>query len=69
MAIHAYAPCLSYATHELDGRIPVKVDIFDSCGHLINNNDRNYARMVKLCKSSVKSVIIGDQESRTVREI
>lgn len=34
MAIRAYDPCLSCATHNLDGRIPVKIDIFDSGGQL-----------------------------------
>lgn len=32
MAIRAYDPCLSCATHSLDGRIPVKIDIYDSKG-------------------------------------
>ena len=32
MAIRAYDPCLSCATHSLDGRIPVKIDIFDCTG-------------------------------------
>jgi F420-non-reducing hydrogenase large subunit len=35
MAIRAYDPCLSCATHNLDGRIPVKIDIFDSGGQLV----------------------------------
>jgi len=35
MAIRAYDPCLSCATHKLDGRIPVRIDIFDSSGHLV----------------------------------
>ena len=35
MAIRAYDPCLSCATHELDGRIPVKIDIFDCSGQLV----------------------------------
>jgi len=32
MAIRAYDPCLSCATHSLDGRIPVKIDIFYCTG-------------------------------------
>jgi F420-non-reducing hydrogenase large subunit len=32
MAIRAYDPCLSCATHELDGRIPVRIDIMDPTG-------------------------------------
>jgi len=35
MAIRAYDPCLSCSTHNLDGRIPVKIDIFDSGGQLV----------------------------------
>lgn len=36
MAIRAYDPCLSCATHNLDGRLPVRIDIVDSEGVLIN---------------------------------
>jgi len=32
MAIRAYDPCLSCATHALDGRLAVKVEIFDHTG-------------------------------------
>jgi F420-non-reducing hydrogenase large subunit len=35
MAIRAYDPCLSCATHRMDGRLPVKVDIYDPRGNLI----------------------------------
>lgn len=35
MAIRAYDPCLSCSTHILDGRCPVKIDIRDSNGNLI----------------------------------
>ncbi len=35
MAIRAYDPCLSCATHELDGTLPVRVDIFDSAGERV----------------------------------
>ena len=34
MAIRAYDPCLSCATHNLDGRIAVRVDIHDADGNL-----------------------------------
>jgi F420-non-reducing hydrogenase large subunit len=34
MAIRAYDPCLSCATHYLDGRIAVRVDIVDADGNL-----------------------------------
>lgn len=37
MAIRAYDPCLSCATHNLDGRLPVRIDIVDSEGILINS--------------------------------
>lgn len=37
MAIRAYDPCLSCATHNLDGRLPVKINIVDSDGILINS--------------------------------
>ncbi len=37
MAIRAYDPCLSCATHNLDGRLPVKIDIVDGDGILINS--------------------------------
>lgn len=35
MAIRAYDPCLSCATHTLDGKIAVKIDILDSAGDQI----------------------------------
>jgi F420-non-reducing hydrogenase large subunit len=35
MAIRAYDPCLSCATHALDGSLPVKVQIFDHRGELL----------------------------------
>ena len=35
MAIRAYDPCLSCATHHLDGTIPVKLEIFGPDGDLI----------------------------------
>jgi F420-non-reducing hydrogenase large subunit len=35
MSIRAYDPCLSCATHNLDGSIPVKVDILDAKGKLV----------------------------------
>jgi F420-non-reducing hydrogenase large subunit len=35
MSIRAYDPCLSCATHNLDGTIPVKLDILDYNGKLI----------------------------------
>ena len=35
MAIRAYDPCLSCATHNLDGSIPVKLDLLDHKGRLI----------------------------------
>jgi F420-non-reducing hydrogenase large subunit len=35
MSIRAYDPCLSCATHNLDGTIPVKLDILDNKGKLI----------------------------------
>jgi F420-non-reducing hydrogenase large subunit len=34
MAIRAYDPCFSCATHELDGRVPVKVTILGSDGKI-----------------------------------
>jgi F420-non-reducing hydrogenase large subunit len=36
MAIRAYDPCLSCATHTLDGRLPVAVEIRDHSGVLLN---------------------------------
>jgi F420-non-reducing hydrogenase large subunit len=36
MAIRAYDPCLSCATHKLDGTIPVRLDIYDDKGDLID---------------------------------
>ncbi len=35
MCIRAYDPCLSCATHKLDGTLPVKVDIYDAQGELL----------------------------------
>lgn len=36
MAIRAYDPCLSCATHFLDGRVAVKMDIADASGEVID---------------------------------
>jgi len=36
MAIRAYDPCLSCATHNLDGTLPVKITITDSKGRVID---------------------------------
>ncbi|MBM4387330.1 MAG: Ni/Fe hydrogenase subunit alpha [Deltaproteobacteria bacterium] len=35
MSIRAYDPCFSCATHELDGRIPVRIDLIDANGCLM----------------------------------
>jgi F420-non-reducing hydrogenase large subunit len=37
MSIRAYDPCLSCATHRLDGRLSVKVDIVDASGSLVKS--------------------------------
>jgi F420-non-reducing hydrogenase large subunit len=36
VAIRAYDPCLSCATHRLDGKLGVKVDIVDSQGNKLD---------------------------------
>ena len=36
MAIRAYDPCLSCATHTLDGRLPVAVEIRDARGEMLD---------------------------------
>ncbi|KPJ53705.1 F420-nonreducing hydrogenase [candidate division TA06 bacterium DG_24] len=36
MAIRAYDPCLSCATHKLDGTIPVKIEIRNAAGEVID---------------------------------
>ena len=36
MCYRAYDPCLSCATHDLDGRLAVKIDIVDSKGELLD---------------------------------
>jgi len=36
MAIRAYDPCLSCASHELDGRIAVKIDILNASGETVD---------------------------------
>jgi F420-non-reducing hydrogenase large subunit len=36
MSIRAYDPCLSCATHRLDGKVSVKLDIFDAEGKLMD---------------------------------
>ena len=36
MAIRAYDPCLSCATHSLDGALPVKIDIVGPDGEVID---------------------------------
>jgi F420-non-reducing hydrogenase large subunit len=37
MAIRAYDPCLSCSTHKLDGTIPVRLDVYDHNGKLIDS--------------------------------
>jgi len=37
MAIRAYDPCLSCATHKFDGTLAVKIDIYDDSGRLIDS--------------------------------
>jgi len=37
MAIRAYDPCLSCATHKFDGTLAVKIDIYDHQGRLIDS--------------------------------
>jgi F420-non-reducing hydrogenase large subunit len=37
MAIRAYDPCLSCATHRLDGKLAVKLEIFDAQGKLLDS--------------------------------
>jgi F420-non-reducing hydrogenase large subunit len=37
MAIRAYDPCLSCATHKFDGTLAVKIDIYDHDGQLIDS--------------------------------
>jgi len=36
MAIRAYDPCISCATHDLDGKIAIKLDIVDAAGRIVN---------------------------------
>jgi F420-non-reducing hydrogenase large subunit len=36
MAIRAYDPCFSCATHKLDGTLAVRVEIVDSKGNVID---------------------------------
>jgi len=36
MAIRAYDPCLSCATHNLDGTIPVKIEIVNVQGEVVD---------------------------------
>lgn len=38
MVIRAYDPCLSCATHAIDGSSPLQVDIYDSDGHLLKKH-------------------------------
>jgi F420-non-reducing hydrogenase large subunit len=37
MSIRAYDPCLSCATHRLDGKLSVKLDIVDADGNLLDS--------------------------------
>jgi F420-non-reducing hydrogenase large subunit len=37
MAIRAYDPCLSCATHRFDGTLAVRIDIYDGKGTLIDS--------------------------------
>jgi len=35
MAIRAYDPCLSCATHDFDGKVPVRIQIVDVSGEVV----------------------------------
>jgi F420-non-reducing hydrogenase large subunit len=37
MSIRAYDPCFSCATHRLDGKLSVKLDIFSADGKLLDS--------------------------------
>ena len=37
MSIRAYDPCFSCATHRLDGKLSVKLDIYDADGKLLDS--------------------------------
>lgn len=37
MAIRAYDPCFSCATHKFDGTLAVRIDIYDQNGRLIDS--------------------------------
>jgi len=37
MSIRAYDPCFSCATHRLDGKLSVKLDIVDAEGNLVGS--------------------------------
>lgn len=39
MAIRAYDPCLSCATHRMDGRLPVRVEVYGPDGRLLDTLD------------------------------
>lgn len=41
MAFRLYDPCLSCATHNLPGKMPLQIDIKNSCGDLIETITRN----------------------------
>jgi len=36
MAFRAYDPCLACSAHSLPGRLPIKIEVYDTCGNLIN---------------------------------
>ncbi len=41
MGFRAYDPCFACATHSLPGRMPLAVDVLDSCGNLLERLERN----------------------------
>ncbi len=41
VAIRAYDPCLSCATHSLPGQMPLEIKVYDSDGSLIASKRKN----------------------------
>ena len=52
VAIRAYDPCLSCATHAI-GQMPLEVDLVDASGALVSRRRKNFAA------SGVKLVVFG----------
>ena len=65
VAIRAYDPCLSCATHAI-GQMPLEVDLVDADGALVDRRRKNFGERMKLVIFGWGNVSRGDDALRAV---